>query len=395
MATRSNSNEISIGGYVPLIDINPINTSAYANAAQQAKQQEIQSRADQAAGLDILTNLKFNAKDEPFRQQLIDEVNHELSAYAMDGPDKAVMQAQLLAKKMASRADVIGRVQNNAAWETKMKEKEAMFQQGLITKDTLDAYKIANQYEFNGITDENGNVTGYDPWQEKHTITQDMDIDQELYNLYKTISPEQYSTSTDGSHTKSDRSGSSHHSSKSYQRVKEENIWDVLTENVLSNDRLKDAIDQRYWTYNTLLSDVNKKLLTETDPTRRADLEMNRDRYEEATTNYNGIRSTGKNRYTDYLKKYFAKHVKNWAYDHITEASGGTRVDKPDTSLAGGGGGANGSGGGNDTPFYGPNINKTGLVTTEGMNSNGTFNWGYWDELRASATEAADNAGSK
>lgn len=227
-----------------------------AMAKQEARQInaiEKESAVDVALGKieaelhnDPETQNWFNNYKDNIRQQI---------ANATDAGDYsgAINIATRLAGQVSSDSAILGRVKANQEYQTRVDETHKRAVAGKISADTERWWLANNQFKYEDVTDNNGNIIGGTSYSTLQTPVDDINIAEFTQQAFKMITPRVTDTKT----TNADGTGSG------YQRqwVTRQQIVDNLNNILDETPGARTAMNQRYqvekYNYQQLLSDSN------------------------------------------------------------------------------------------------------------------------------------------
>lgn len=227
-----------------------------AMAKQEARQTnaiEKESAVDVALGKieaelhnDPETQNWFNNYKDNIRQQI---------ANATDAGDYsgAINIATRLAGQVSSDSAILGRVKANQEYQTRVDETHKRAVAGKISADTERWWLANNQFKYEDVTDNNGNIIGGTSYSTLQTPVDDINIAEFTQQAFKMITPRVTDTKT----TNADGTGSG------YQRqwVTRQQIIDNLNNILDETPGARTAMNQRYqvekYNYQQLLADPN------------------------------------------------------------------------------------------------------------------------------------------
>lgn len=268
---RINQNRMSLNtvGFTPTVfnpldykpetvDYGILERSFARQEARQAAAAEKSSAVDVALGKietelhnDPKTQEWFNNYKNNIRQQIANAT--EVGDYA-----EAVNVATRLAGQVSSDSAILGRVKANQEYQTKVDETHKRAVAGKISADTERWWLANNQFKYEDVTDDNGNIIGGTSYNTLQTPVDDINIAEFTQQAFKMITPKVTDTKT----TNADGTGSG------YQRqwVTRQQIVDNLNNILDETPGARTAMNQRYkveqYNYQQLLADPNADLAT-------------------------------------------------------------------------------------------------------------------------------------
>lgn len=263
---RINQNRMSLNtvGFTPTVfnpldykpetvDYGILERSFARQEARQAAAAEKSSAVDVALGKietelhnDPETQEWFNNYKNNIRQQISNAT--EVGDYA-----EAVNVATRLAGQVSSDSAILGRVKANQEYQTRVDETHKRAVAGKISADTERWWLANNQFKYEDVTDDNGNVIGGTSYSTLQTPVDDINIAEFTQQAFKMITPRVTDTKT----TNENGTGSG------YQRqwVTRQQIVDNLNNILDETPGARTAMNQRYqveqYNYQQLLADPN------------------------------------------------------------------------------------------------------------------------------------------
>lgn len=165
----------------------------------------------------------------------------------------AINMATSLAGEISSDSSVLGRIKANQEYQTKVDETHKRAVAGKISADTERWWIANNQFNYEDVTDDNGNIVGGTSYSTLQTPVDDINIAEFTQQAFKMITPRV----TDIKTTNVDGTGSG------YQRqwVTRQQIVDNLNDILDETPGARTAMNQRYqvelYNYQQLLADPN------------------------------------------------------------------------------------------------------------------------------------------
>lgn len=268
---RINQNRMSLNtvGFTPTVfnpldykpetvDYGILERSFARQEARQAAAAEKSSAVDVALGKietelhnDPETQEWFNNYKNNIRQQIANAT--EVGDYA-----EAVNVATRLAGQVSSDSAILGRVKANQEYQTRVDETHKRAVAGKISADTERWWLANNQFKYEDVTDDNGNIIGGTSYSTLQTPVDDINIAEFTQQAFKMITPKVTDTKT----TNADGTGSG------YQRqwVTRQQIVDNLNNILDETPGARTAMNQRYkveqYNYQQLLANPNADLAT-------------------------------------------------------------------------------------------------------------------------------------
>lgn len=217
----------------------------------------------------------FDNKAKDIEQKISDSV-------AAGNYNNTINLAIQTAGDLVSDTELTARIRNNTEYEQKMKELDDMVSKGVISEQTAKYIKKENPYSNNFQYDNEGNIIGSDKWDFKEKPVADLDINSLFLNAFKTIKPDQVSSSragniigkngkviTDyGKIGENTPSNYNIHSNYSLTQVKPEEILEQAKRMLMSNPDWELQLKQMYGAaFNSYQENQNKlDSMSEDDP---------------------------------------------------------------------------------------------------------------------------------
>lgn len=240
--------------YKPVeVDYTPLARSFAQQEARQNNAIEKASAVDVALGKietelhnDPETQAWFNNYKNNIRQQINDAI--EVGDYG-----EAVKIATRLAGQVSSDSSILGRMRANQEYKTRADETHKRVIAGKISPDTERWWLANNQFKYEDVIDENGNIIGGTSYDTLETPVDDINIAEFTKDAFKMITP----GSTDKRTINKDGTGESHQ----HQWVTRKQIVDNLNEILKDIPGAETAMMQRFqveqYKYQQLLADPN------------------------------------------------------------------------------------------------------------------------------------------
>lgn len=236
-----------------VVDYGILERSFARQEARQAAAAEKSSAVDVALGKietelhnDPETQEWFNNYKNNIRQQIANAT--EVGDYA-----EAVNVATRLAGQVSSDSAILGRVKANQEYQTRVDETHKRAVAGKISADTERWWLANNQFRYEDVTDDNGNIIGGTSYSTLQTPVDDINIAEFTQQAFKMITPRVTDTKT----TNAYGTGSG------YQRqwVTRKQIVDNLNNILDETPGARTAMNQRYqveqYNYKQLLANPN------------------------------------------------------------------------------------------------------------------------------------------
>lgn len=263
---------------------------------------------------------------------------NQVNAFAQLGDyGNAINSAVRLAGEAASSGELAARIKTNQQYEQKVKEIQALADNGTITQTTRDRWIAQNQYSFTPITNEQGEVIGGKDWTAKNSTPVKHYAVSDIQKIAFSMTPEELGVTERRSHGSvlgtldgttvkniSDAEvvlGQTESSSyNQYNRKLEANLKGTLEELMKNHPEFRESIKQDYddsvWLYEEALRKSKDISLSEEERAKAAkDAEI----YKAPISDANGniIDSD------DYELQTVYPMMKHMSYNNIVSKSGG------------------------------------------------------------------------
>lgn len=156
-----NYSQSSIGGNVqhrnPIgMDLTPI-----ATAIQTINNNALKVAEQKGAIAAAINKLPLNAKEDAWKANYINNIQKQIDASAQKGDIAGALEdANRLANEAVFSPEVVARVKANNDYETARKEVNERYLQGKISADVRDWWLANNQYKYEDVKDDAGNIIG-------------------------------------------------------------------------------------------------------------------------------------------------------------------------------------------------------------------------------------------
>lgn len=227
-----------------------------AMAKQEARQInaiEKESAVDVALGK-IEAELHNDPETQNWFDNYKDNIRQQIANATNAGDySGAINIATRLAGQVSSDSAILGRVKANQEYQTRVDETHKRAVAGKISADTERWWLANNQFKYEDVTDNNGNIIGGTSYSTLQTPVDDINIAEFTKQAFKMITPRVTDTKT----TNADGTGSG------YQRqwVTRQQIVDNLNTILDETPGARTAMNQRYqvekYNYQQLLADPN------------------------------------------------------------------------------------------------------------------------------------------
>lgn len=182
------------------------------------------------------------------------EIENKIDGALLEGNyNTALNIATQEAGNLASDAELLSRIKANQDYQAKVDETHKRSVAGKISADTERWWLANNQFKYEDVTDDNGNIIGGTSYSTLQTPVDDINIAEFTQQAFKMITPRVTDTKT----TNADGTGSG------YQRqwVTRQQIVDNLNNILDETPGARTAMNQRYqveqYNYQQLLADPN------------------------------------------------------------------------------------------------------------------------------------------
>ena len=263
---RINQNRMSLNtvGFTPTV-FNPLDykpeTVDYGILERSFARQEARqvAAAEKASEVDkALGKIEINLHNDPETQEWFNNYKNNIRQQITNATEvgdyaEAINVATRLADQVSSDSAIVGRVKANQEYQTRVDETHKRAVAGKISADTERWWLANNQFKYEDVTDDNGNIIGGTSYSTLETPVDDINIAELTQKAFKMITPKVTDTKT----TNSNGTGSG------YQRqwVTRKQIVDNLNNILDETPGARTAMNQRYkveqYNYQQLLADPN------------------------------------------------------------------------------------------------------------------------------------------
>lgn len=324
-------------------------------ARQEARQREA---AEKESAIDVaLGKIETELHNDPETQQWFSNYKNSIKKDINDAAQvrdyaSAINLATKLAGTISSDSALLGRVKANQEYQAKVDETHKRVLAGQISQDTERWWLANNQFKYEDVVDNNGQVIGGTSYSTLDVPVADINISELTQNAFKLISPKM----TDNQLAKEDGTGSHYRR----QWVTRKQIVDNLNEILDDTPGARAAMYQRYQ-----VEMHNYRELLNNDTADSGRIIQQRNRMEK-----NGSPVS----FEDFCVREIEQSAisQNLAYDYKTSV-----VDKQPTSKGGSGSG----------------VSNTNTETNDTLETSVTGNKTTQEDKTVNARSDADNSG--
>lgn len=262
--TERNRMSLNTVGFTPTV-FNPLDykpeTVDYGILERSFAKQEARqaAAAEKASAIDVaLGKIETELHNDPETQEWFNNYKNNIRQQIANATDvgdyaEAVNVATRLAGQVSSDSAILGRVKANQEYQAKVDETHKRAVANKISPDTERWWLANNQFKYEDITDDNGNIIAGTSYNTLQTPVDDINIAEFTQQAFKMITPKVYDNKT----VNYDGTGESHQRQWITRRQIIDNLNNILDE----TPGARTAMNQRYqveqYNYQQLLNHPN------------------------------------------------------------------------------------------------------------------------------------------